>query len=56
VDRTARLDGIERIVVLRANALGDFLLALPALEALKAAYPGASMTLLGTAWHAAFLE
>lgn len=56
MDRTARLDGIERIAVLRANALGDFLLALPALEALKAAYPGASMTLLGTAWHAAFLD
>ncbi len=53
---SARLDGIERIVVLRANALGDFLLALPALEAIKNACPGATMTLLGTAWHAAFLD
>ncbi|WP_336208865.1 glycosyltransferase family 9 protein [Nonomuraea sp. LPB2021202275-12-8] len=52
---TAALDGIERIVALRANALGDFLLALPGLEAIKDAHPGATMTLLGTAWHAEFL-
>ncbi|WP_245765202.1 glycosyltransferase family 9 protein [Nonomuraea jiangxiensis] len=46
---------MRRIAVLRANALGDFLLALPAMEALKRAYPGARLTLLGTSWHAAFL-
>ncbi|MGP3933239.1 glycosyltransferase family 9 protein [Nonomuraea sp. KM88] len=52
---TALVGGVERIAVLRANALGDFLLAVPALEALKRAYPGAHLTLLGMPWHAAFL-
>ncbi|MGN9843077.1 glycosyltransferase family 9 protein [Nonomuraea sp. H19] len=52
---TALVDGVERIAVLRANAIGDYLMAVPALEAIKRAYPGARLTLLGTAWHAAFL-
>ncbi|MEO3874424.1 glycosyltransferase family 9 protein [Nonomuraea sp. B12E4] len=52
---TALVGGVRRIAVLRANAIGDFLLALPALEALKRAYPGARLTLLGTSWHAGFL-
>jgi ADP-heptose:LPS heptosyltransferase len=46
---------IERIAVLRANALGDFLFAVPALEALRAAYPSAEITLLGAGWHRSFL-
>jgi ADP-heptose:LPS heptosyltransferase len=49
------LPGIERIAVLRANAIGDFIFTLPALEALRAAYPDAEITLLGRPWHAAFL-
>jgi ADP-heptose:LPS heptosyltransferase len=52
---TALVGGVRRIAVLRANALGDFLMAVPALEALKRAYPGAHLTLLGTPWHAEFL-
>ncbi|WP_043634202.1 glycosyltransferase family 9 protein [Nonomuraea candida] len=48
--------GVRRIAALRANALGDFVLALPALEAIKNAYPDATLTLLGREWHAAFLE
>lgn len=52
---TALVDGVERIAVLRANALGDYLMAVPALEALKRAYPGARLTLLGTAMHAELL-
>lgn len=47
---------VERIAVLRANAIGDLLLAYPALEAVKAAYPGARLTLLGRPWHARFLR
>ncbi|HEU4325412.1 MAG TPA: glycosyltransferase family 9 protein, partial [Roseiflexaceae bacterium] len=46
---------VRRIAVLRANALGDFLFALPALEALRAAYPTAEIVLLARQWHADFL-
>ncbi|MFC4148843.1 glycosyltransferase family 9 protein [Micromonospora mangrovi] len=49
-----RVPDVERIAVLRANALGDFIFILPALEALRAAYPGAEIVLLGAPWHAAF--
>jgi ADP-heptose:LPS heptosyltransferase len=44
-----------KIAVLRANALGDYLFVTPALDALRAAYPGAELTLLGAPWHARFL-
>ncbi|MCT9933469.1 glycosyltransferase family 9 protein [Planotetraspora sp. A-T 1434] len=50
------VEGVERIAVLRANALGDLLLALPAMEALRRAYPSAKITLLGREWHARFLR
>ena len=50
-----RVPGVGKIAVLRANALGDFILALPALEALRAAYPQAEIVLLAKKWHAAFL-
>jgi ADP-heptose:LPS heptosyltransferase len=50
-----RLPGVARIAVLRANAIGDYLVAVPALEALRAAYPAAEMVLLGADWHARFL-
>jgi len=42
---------VHRIAVLRANALGDYIVALPALEALRAAYPDAEIVLLGAPWH-----
>ncbi|MEU7943758.1 glycosyltransferase family 9 protein [Micromonospora taraxaci] len=47
-----RLPDVRRIAVLRANALGDFVFALPALDALRAAYPSAEIVLLGAPWHA----
>jgi ADP-heptose:LPS heptosyltransferase len=50
------LPDVRRIAVLRANALGDFVFALPALEALRAAYPEAEIVLIGRSWHAAFLK
>src|SRR3954453_6431877 len=50
-----RIPGVRRIAVLRANALGDFILTLPAFEALAAAYPEAEIVLLGRAWHRQFL-
>jgi ADP-heptose:LPS heptosyltransferase len=47
--------GPVRIAVLRANAVGDFIFALPALDSLRAAYPDAEIVLLGAPWHARFL-
>ena len=47
---------IKKIAVLRANALGDFIVTLPALEALRNAYPHAEIILLGKEWHKTFLE
>lgn len=48
--------GVERIVVLRANGIGDLVFALPALDALRAAYPRAELVLLGQQWHADLLK
>lgn len=60
-DRRAGVDhylvpGVKKIAVVRANGLGDFVFALPALDALRLAYPDAEIVLFGKAWHAAFLE
>jgi ADP-heptose:LPS heptosyltransferase len=43
--------GVRRIAVVRANGLGDLVFALPALAALRAAYPTARLTLMGTSLH-----
>lgn len=44
------------MAVLRANAIGDYVYAIPALESLRAAYPLAEIVLLGRSWHARFLK
>lgn len=41
------LPDVRRIAVLRANGIGDYVVAEPALAALRAAYPDAEITLLG---------
>jgi ADP-heptose:LPS heptosyltransferase len=46
---------VDSIVVLRANAIGDFIFTLPALVALREAYPRARVVLLGKRWHKEFL-
>src|SRR2546430_14707651 len=56
LSRYKKVPGVRRIAVLRANALGDFIFALPALEALRAAYPQAEIVLLAKKWHATFLQ
>jgi len=50
------VDGVGKIAVLHPNAVGDFVFALPALHALKAAYPKAELVLIGKAWHRSFLD
>jgi ADP-heptose:LPS heptosyltransferase len=47
---------VRRIAVLRCNALGDYLMATPALAALRDTFPLAEITLLAGAWHADFLS
>jgi ADP-heptose:LPS heptosyltransferase len=47
-----RFEDVRRIAVLRGGGLGDMMFAVPAIEALAAAYPEAEITLLGTEAHA----
>jgi ADP-heptose:LPS heptosyltransferase len=47
---------VKKISVLRANAVGDYIVALPALEALRCRYRDAEIVLLGRHWHSDFLE
>ncbi len=46
---------VRKIAVFRATALGDLIFALPALQALREAYPQAELVYLGREWHTAFL-
>ena len=50
------MEGVEKIAVLRAGGLGDFVFTLPALWALRAAYAEAEITLLGGPLQVELLE
>ncbi|SKC10066.1 ADP-heptose:LPS heptosyltransferase [Arthrobacter sp. 49Tsu3.1M3] len=51
-----KLSGVTKIAVLRGGGLGDLMFALPAAAALRAAYPEAALTLLGTPGHRELLR
>jgi ADP-heptose:LPS heptosyltransferase len=53
--RGRKLMDVRRIALLRANGIGDLIFILPAVEALKAAYPEGQITLLARPWHRDFL-
>jgi ADP-heptose:LPS heptosyltransferase len=53
--RREQIREVKKIAVLRANNLGDFIFALPALTALRQAFPQSEIVLLGRQWHADFL-
>ncbi|MBB5897191.1 glycosyltransferase family 9 protein [Kutzneria kofuensis] len=49
-------DDVHRIAILRGGGLGDLIFVLPAVHAVRNAYPGAEIVLLGTGQHARLLE
>ncbi|WP_181151792.1 MULTISPECIES: glycosyltransferase family 9 protein [unclassified Arthrobacter] len=48
-----KFSGVRRIAVLRGGGLGDLIYTYPALNAVKNAYPDATISVLGTPVHAA---
>jgi ADP-heptose:LPS heptosyltransferase len=50
------LPGVRKILVLVPHAVGDFVFTLPALHALRQAYPDAELALAGNAWHQELLD
>lgn len=56
IEKAPELSGIKKIAVLRANALGDFIFVLPALQALKGTFPDAEIVYFGNKWHKEFLS
>jgi ADP-heptose:LPS heptosyltransferase len=49
------VSNVNKIAVLRSNGIGDYLFSVPAINALRQAYPQAEIVLLGLKWHERFL-
>jgi ADP-heptose:LPS heptosyltransferase len=47
---------VKKIGILRANALGDFIVTLPAIESLRSHFKNAEIVLFGKEWHKNFCE
>ncbi|MCR6640576.1 MAG: glycosyltransferase family 9 protein [Sporocytophaga sp.] len=47
---------VKKIGILRANALGDFIVTLTAIQSLSHFFPDAEIVLFGKEWHKFFLE
>jgi ADP-heptose:LPS heptosyltransferase len=50
-----KLQHVKKIAALRAGALGDFIVTLPAFDALRATYSSAEIVLLGKPWQKEFV-
>ena len=50
-----QIPNVRKVATLRANALGDLIFALPALRALRTAYPSAELVYIGKSWHQDFI-
>lgn len=51
-----KVRNVKKIGVLRANGIGDLIVTLPAIDALKRTYPDAEIILFGKKWHYGFLK
>ncbi|MEN3292549.1 MAG: hypothetical protein V7642_1802 [Burkholderiales bacterium] len=52
----ALVAGVKKIAILNPAAVGDFVVTLPAIHAIKAAYRSAHIVYIGKHWHADFLR